>query len=145
MTARRVELTSTMPAAPTAVWHAVMSPEIAPIIDPSVREWRPDRTPVGVGTRFTIGGRLGVVPIRGQSEVTCWDPPRQAVFESVTGSGPLLVTATHSFEPAGTGTRYTWRIDLEGPRVAAAIGARLFRRATERQRRALAAYLTRSG
>jgi len=118
-----------------------MSPEIAPVIDPAVREWRPDREPVGVGTRFTIRGRLGVLPIRGISEVVRWEPHEIAIFRSVKGSGPMDMTATHAFEPAGDDTRYTWRIDFDGPAPLVAIAARLFRPALERQQRALDDYL----
>ncbi len=119
-----------------------MSPEIAPIIDPAVREWRPDRDPVDIGTRFTIRGRLGILPIRGVSEVTHWEPMRTATFVSVKGSGPMKMIATHSFEPDGNGTRYTWRIEFSGPWPAVALGAKLFGRAVAAQQRTLASYLT---
>jgi len=121
-----------------------MSPEIAPIIDPAVREWRPDRERIDVGTRFTIRGRVGVVPIRGTSEVIRWEPHEVGIFQSVAGSGPLRVTATHAFEPAGeSNTTYTWRMDFDGPAFLAAGAAWLFGRAIERQQRTLAAYLER--
>lgn len=119
-----------------------MSPEVAPIIDPGVREWRPDREPVGIGTRFTIRARLGIVPIRGVSEVTQWEPKRTATFKSVKGAGPMRMTATHTFEPDGDSTRYTWSIEFVGPWPVPVVGARLFGRAIEAQQRTLAAYLT---
>jgi hypothetical protein len=118
-----------------------MSPEIAPIIDPAVREWRPDREPIDVGTRFTIRGRVGLLPIRGTSECIRWEPCEIAVFHSVQGSGPLQITATHSFQPGADGTRYTWRMDFDGPAPLAAGSAWLFTRAIARQQRTLAAYL----
>ena len=118
-----------------------MSPDIAPIIDPGVREWRPDREPVGIGTRFTIRARLGMLPIRGTSEVIEWDPPRRATFVSVRGAGPMRMTATHTFAPDGDRTDYTWSIEFRGAWPLTALGARLFRRAIERQQRTLAAYL----
>jgi hypothetical protein len=121
-----------------------MSPEIAPIIDPSVREWRPDRDPIDVGTRFTIRGRLGIVPIRGVSETMRWEPPRTATFVSVKGSRPLRVTATHTFEPSGDRTRYTWCIEFAGPLPLVVLAARLFRPAIDRQQQTLCAYLARS-
>ena len=142
MTSRHVERTAVLPGPPVGAWEAVMSPEIAPLIDPAVREWRPDRTPVDVGTRFTIRARLGILPIRGTSEVTRWEPPRTAHFASVSGSGPMRMIATHTFAPAGADTTYTWRIEFRGPWVAVALGARLFGRAIEVQQRTLAAYLS---
>ena len=143
MTTRVVSRTTVLPVAPDAVWHAVMSPEIAPIIDPSVREWQPDREPVGVGTRFSIRGRLGVVPIRGTSEVVRWEPPTVATFESVTGSGPLQMTATHTCEAVDGGTSYSWQVTLTGPWPVVVLGAWLFSGALEKQSRALASYLAR--
>lgn len=119
-----------------------MSPEIAPLIDPAVREWRPDRQPVDVGTRFTIRAKLGLLPIRGTSEVTRWEPPRAATFVSVKGSGPMRMTATHTFAPVANGTHYTWCIEFSGPWPAVTVGAKLFGSAIETQQRTLAAYLT---
>jgi carbon monoxide dehydrogenase subunit G len=142
VTTTRVERTTVLPGPPGDAWDAVMSPEVAPIIDPGVREWRPDREPIDVGTRFTIRARLGIIPIRGMSEVTRWEPKHIATFHSVKGAGPMKMTATHTFEPDGDGTRYTWAIEFAGPWPAAAVGAKLFGRAIEAQQRTLAAYLT---
>ena len=101
-----------LPHPPEDVFAAVMSPEIAPQIDPAVRRWEPDRRPIGLGTRFTIRGRFQWLPVRGTSVVTSWDPPRAGVFESVSPSRPLRVVAAHRFEADGTGTRYTWESTL---------------------------------
>jgi hypothetical protein len=49
------------------VFAVVNSPETAHLIDPAVREWSADTRPIGIGTCFTIRGRLGIVPIRGKS------------------------------------------------------------------------------
>ena len=62
-----VDRTTVIPSPPDVVFAAVMSPDTAPLIDPGVREWRPDTEPIGVGTRFSIRGRLGALPIRGTS------------------------------------------------------------------------------
>lgn len=145
VTERRIARTAVLPGSPHAAWEAVMSPEIAPIVDPAVREWRPDRDPIDVGTRFSIRARLGVLPIRGTSEVTRWEPPRTASFASVKGSGPMTMTATHAFEPEGEGTRYTWSIEFVGPWPAVALGVRLFRRAIEAQQKTLESYLKSPG
>ena len=142
MATRIAERTTLLPGRPDAAWAALMSPDVAPIIDPSVREWRPDREPIGVGTRFTIRGRLGLLPIRGTSEVVRWEPHELAIFQSVQGSGPLQITATHALEPLDEGTRYTWRMEFEGPAPLGAMSAWLFRRAIERQQRTLATYLS---
>jgi hypothetical protein len=122
-----------------------MSPETAPRIDPAVRTWTPDRRPIAIGTRFTIRGRLGRLPIRGTSEVVAWDPPNGARFRSVTPTWPARMAAQHTFEVDGLQTRYTWSITFEArsalaaPLVAAA--ARRFERAMEAQAQALTDYL----
>jgi hypothetical protein len=141
MTRRVVERSSQLPGPPDAVWHALMSPEIAPIIDPSCKEWRPDRDPVGVGTRFLIRGRLGGVPFRATSEVATWDPPRLGVFESVRPARPLKMFATHALAPDGDGTAYRWTIEIKGPWPLVALIARLWPGAMARQERAMSDYL----
>jgi Polyketide cyclase / dehydrase and lipid transport len=144
MTERRVERTTLLPCLPELAWNAVMSPDIAPRIDPAVKSWTPDREPIDVGTRFTIRGRLGILPIRGVSETVRWDPPHVGAFLSVQGSRPMRVLATHSFEPSETGTRYTWCMDFVGPLPMVAFAARLFAHAIQRQQTTLSAYLDQS-
>lgn len=141
-----VEKTTVLPAPPAEAFAAVNSPEIAPVIDPAVRMWKPDSDPIGVGTRFTIRGQLGIIPIRGVSETTTWDPPHLATYRSVSPTWPFLMTAEHRFDPEGTDrTRYTWTITFHEANAVArpliALAARLFRRATANQADALTAYL----
>ena len=135
MTTRRVTRTTVLPGSPESAWNAVMSPDVAQKIDPAVKEWTPDSEPIDVGTRFTI---------RGVSEAVQWEPPNVAAFVSVQGSRPLRVVATHRFETSGTGTRYTWSMDFDGPRLLVTLAARLFGRAIERQQRTLSEYLDHS-
>lgn len=94
------------------VFGAVMSPEIAPLIDPAVRRWDPDRRPIGVGTRFTIRGRFQWLPIRATSRVIVWEPPTRAVFEAERPTWPLRLRATHTFDEIGNETSYTWSITV---------------------------------
>ena len=118
-----------------------MTPEVVPVIDPSVREWRADREPVCVGTRFTIRGRLGPVPFRATTEVTHWEPAVRAVFETVRPARPMRMVATHELAAAPGGTDYRWTIEITGPAPLAAGSARLWRSAMEKQAVALCAYL----
>ena len=143
MTTRVVERRSVLPGPPDAAWHALMAEEVAPIIDPAVREWRPDRMPVDVGTRFSIRGRLGSIPFRATSEVVHWDPPRLGVFRSVRPARPMHMRATHELAPDGDGTAYRWAIEIEGPWPLVVLTARLWRGAMEAQAAALTAYLAR--
>lgn len=135
------ERTTMLPGGPADAWHAVMTPDIAPLIDPGVRSWQPDTEPTGVGTRCAIRGRLGGVPFRATSEVLTWELNRRAVFRNVRPAWPLRIVGTHTFEPVGAETRYTWRIDVSGPPPASRLIASLFRRSIAAQATALAAYL----
>ena len=143
---RTIARTTTLPSPPSVVFAAVNSPDTAALIDPAVREWRPDIRPIGVGTRFTIRARLGVIPIRGASEVITWEPPQLAEYRSTSPTWPFRMTARHQFEPTvGGGTDYTWSISFEEVNVVArpliAIGARLFERALAAQADKLGRYL----
>jgi hypothetical protein len=141
MRTHTAERTTMLPGAPAGAWHAVMAPDIAPLIDPSVRTWQPDTEPPDVGTRYVIRGRLGGVPFRAMSEVVTWEPNRRAVFHNVRPAWPLRMVATHTFEPVGTDTRYTWRVDVGGPPLVSRLIASLLRRAMSAQASALSEYL----
>lgn len=143
MTRRVVARQTLLPGPPGAVWHALMAEDVAPIIDPAVREWHADREPVDVGTRFSIRGRLGAVPFRATSEVAHWDPPRLGVFRSVKPARPMHMRATHELVPDGDATDYRWTIEIDGPWPVVVLTARLWRRAMVNQARALTAYLER--
>lgn len=141
-----IDRSTILTTAPPMVFAVVNSPETARLIDPAVSEWSADSRPIVVGTRFTIRGRLGIVPIRGTSEVVVWDPPRLSEYRSVAPVWPARMTARHRFEerPDG-GTEYTWSISFEEVSLVArplvAIFSRLFRRAFAAQAEALESYL----
>lgn len=143
-----VTRTTALPAPPVAAFAAVNSPLIAPLIDPAVKEWTPDREPVDVGTRFRIRGRLGRIPIRGTSETVEWEPPTLAAYKSVAPTWPIRMTASHRFEGREDGgTDYTWTItfievNIIG-RPVIALAAKLFKVAQANQAEALHAYLSR--
>lgn len=141
-----VERTTVLTHPPTMVFAVVCSPETAPLIDPAVREWSADVRPIAVGTRFTIRGHLGRLPIRGRSQVVTWAPPRLAELRSLTPRWPLSMAVRHQFDerPDG-GTAYTWSITFQETSVLARpvipIAARLFERAFAEQAEALTRYL----
>ncbi len=141
-----IERTTAIASPPEMVFAVVNSPETAAKIDPAVRVWSPDRRPIGVGTRFSIRGRLGRLPIRGTSEVVVWDPSTRSEFRSVAPSYPFRMSAQHRFDarPDG-GTDYTWTVSFHEVSVIArpfvAVAARRFRRALDAQVVALIAYL----
>ena len=142
-----IDRTTALAAAPPMAFAVVNSPETAHLIDPAVREWSADSRPIVVGTRFTIRGRLGIVPIRGTSQVVVWDPPTRSEFRSVAPTWPLRMTARHRFEQRSDGgTEYTWSITFEEASIVArpliAVLRRLFCRALATQAEALDSYLS---
>ena len=139
---RTVRRTTVVAAPPSRVFEALTSPEVVPLVDPSVRSWVPHSEPVGVGTRFSIRGRMGRLPFRATSEVTAWDPPGHAAFRAVRPAWPLTIAADHRCDGGdGEGpTTYTWTITLTGPGPAVALAARLFRGVQARQAAALGAH-----
>ena len=146
---RAISRTSLLSSPPELVFAVVNSPETAPLIDPAVRRWQPDRRPIGVGTRFSIRGRLGIMPIRATSEVVRWDPPAFAEFRSVSPAWPMRMVAEHRFIDHDGGTEYTWSITFQELSVVArpvvALTARLFERAFAAQAEKLDAYLADRG
>lgn len=134
-----------LPHPPELVFAAVMSPEIAPQIDPAVRKWEPDRRPIGVGTQFTIRGWFQWLPVRGVSRTTVWEPPLRGEFESVKPTRPISLQAVHAFERENDGTRYRWTVTFHHPyaigRAATRLAAPLLERTIADQNRALAAWL----
>ena len=102
-------------------------PSTAPVIDPAVREYRPDHLPMGVGTRNLIRLHMWGIPLRVVSVVRDWEEGHRMVMENVKPRRPVTVTATHSFEPDGDACTYTWAMAFEahgilgrllGPHVA---------------------------
>jgi ligand-binding SRPBCC domain-containing protein len=87
-------------------------PSTARLIDPAIREYRPDTVPLRVGTRIRIRLRLWGLPVRAESVVRAWDEGRRMVMESVRPSWPVRVVATHSFAPDGEGCTYTWAVEV---------------------------------
>ena len=140
-----IEKKTLLPHPADDVFAALMSPEIAPLIDPAVKTWQPDRRPIGMGTEFTIRGRFQWLPIRGRSRVTVWDRPVRAVFESLGPTWPMRLIAVHSCEAHdGAGTRYTWSITIEHGALGRLIARRLATlvdRSMDDQARALTAWL----
>jgi hypothetical protein len=107
-------------------------PSTATVIDPAIREYRPDTLPMRSGTRNVIRMRMWGLPVRAVSVVKEWEPGARMVMENERPSWPVRVVATHRFEPAGTDRcAYTWAIDLHpvGPlgRVAARLLGRFLR------------------
>jgi hypothetical protein len=111
----------------------VADPSTARLIDPAIREYRPDTVPMREGTTTLIRFRMFGLPVRATSVVRAWEPGRRMVMENTRPSRPVRVTGEHRFEPDddGDGCTYTWAIDcapvgLLG-RPAASLMARFWR------------------
>lgn len=104
-------------------------PSTARIIDPAVREYRPDSVPMREGTRTDIRFRMWGLPVRAVSVVRCWEPGGRMVMVSERRTRPVRVVATHRFEPAGPDRcTYTWAIGLVPVGPLGPLAARLFAR-----------------
>ena len=98
-------------------------PSTAPVIDPAVREYRPDSLPMRHGTRNLIRFRMWGIPVRVTSVVREWEQGRRMVMENVKPSWPVRAVATHSFAPDGEACTYTWAMEFRcsGP-IGAVVG-----------------------
>jgi len=109
----------------------IADPSTARLIDPSVREYRPDTLPMRVGTVNQVRFRMFGLPVRATSVVREWDPGRRMRMESTRPARPVKVVAEHTFEPNGDGCTYTWAIETTPVgvigRPAAALMARFWK------------------
>jgi hypothetical protein len=107
--------TSTVLEVPAAFAFGFLAdPSTATIIDPAIREYRPDTLPMGVGTRNVMRMRVWGVPARAESIVEAWEPGVLMQFVSTRPTRPARVRAVHRFEPLGDERcRYTWTITIE--------------------------------
>ena len=104
-------------------------PSTATVIDPAIREYRPDTLPLRVGTRNVIRMRMWGLPVRAVSVVQAWEPGVRMVMENVRPSRPVRVVGTHRFEATGADRcTYTWAIDLHPVGPLGPVAARLLGR-----------------
>jgi hypothetical protein len=105
-------------------------PSTATVIDPAVREYTPDTSPMRVGTRNRIRLRIWGFPVRAVSIVEAWEPGHRMVMVSERPARPVRVSATHRFDPLGPERcRYTWQVDLVATMPLGSLAARLLCRA----------------
>ena len=92
---------------------------------------------MGLGVMNHMKLRLLGVNRNITSETTDWDPGIRMAFRSLTPGRPVVVSATHLFEPCAAGTRYTWSMGFTpkgiGGRLAARCAAALLRRNADAQ------------
>jgi hypothetical protein len=103
-------------------------PSTANVIDPAVREYKPDSLPMRQGTRNLIRFRMWGIPMRIISVVREWEPGRRMVMENVKPSWPVRAVATHSFAPDGESCTYTWAMEFRSSGPLGALIGRVFAR-----------------
>ena len=104
-------------------------PATATVIDPAVRDYRPDALPMRLGTRNTIRLRMWGVPLRATSVVKEWQPGAVMVMENERPARPVRVAAHHRFVPTGPERcTYEWRIAVTPTGPFGSLTARLLAR-----------------
>ncbi len=104
-------------------------PSTATIIDPMIREYRPDTPTMALGTRNVLRLRVWGLPLRSESVVEAWEPGVLMRMASTRPTRPVKVLAEHRFEPLGDERcRYTWAISCEPTVPGGWLVARLFGR-----------------
>ena len=93
---------------PPVAFEYLADPGTATVIDPMIVHYRPDRVPMGVGTRVDLRVRTLGVAVSLASEVVVWEPAQRMVFRSTAPARPIDIVAEHRFEADPLGTRYTW-------------------------------------
>jgi len=68
--------------------------------------------PVRVGTRVVHRRKLGPQTVSATSEITAFDPPRLVSFRGI--DGPIRGEGSQRVEPAGTGSRVSFEMELKG-------------------------------
>ncbi len=124
---RTVERTIDIAAPPEAVDAVVHDPALQPRWRSSLVSWRQEPPgPVAVGTRYHGVSRVAGREVESRYEVVAVERGRGSTVRGV--GSPVPLEASYRSDPIAGGTRFTYRITLEGrglqriaERVAAAI------------------------
>lgn len=73
--------------------------------------------PIGKGTRYHVRNKPSMGISEGVAEVVDYEPLRRHVLQVDYGSGTMHPILTHLFEPAGSGTSLTRRVQFELPGI----------------------------
>lgn len=111
-------------------------PATAHVIDPAVREYKPDSVPMREGTRNLIRFTMWGLPMRATSIVREWEPGRRMVMENVKPARPVRAVATHSFTPDDEGCMYAWAMEFHYSGPFGALVGRVFARFMQSNARA---------
>jgi hypothetical protein len=102
------ETTIELPASPEVAWAFVVErgKEVEPLrFEPQGAQ--------AVDTLNHLSGRLfGVIPLRGVSRTTAWNPPTTCAFESIKPSWPFRARITETFIPANGCTQHSIHYDI---------------------------------
>ena len=120
-----------LPATPEVAWAFVVErgEEVEPLrFEPQGAQ--------AVDTLNHLSGReFGVIPIRGVSRTTVWDPPRTCAFESIKPSWPVRARITETLTPANGCTHHSIHYEITPRGWIGRLAAPLFCRVMKRSRR----------
>ena len=102
-----------IPAVPDEVFDRLLAEARDSNLDSSFEYWEPRQWPPSVGTRNDFKVRLGVISMRGVSRFAEFDPPRSLLIESAKPVWPFFTRMSWDLVPAGRGTRYTYRMEID--------------------------------
>lgn len=93
----------------------MVNPETAPMVDPTIVEWRPDDYPPKVGTHNRLRGKFGPIKMRITSRFVECDPPHRMVIQGVSPPMSKWTTGIHDLEDIPGGMRYTYTVEMRPP------------------------------
>lgn len=116
-----------IPAPVAEVWEVVADPFRRPGWIDSVTGVHgevPKSAPLLAEQRFTVEGRLGLLPFKAKEEITAVWPGTMIAFHGECGPATYLLTLTVS-ELAGEGTSLSWDMELRPAHEPAPLHTRL--------------------
>lgn len=102
-----------IPAKPDVVFPRLLDAARDGQLDPSFEYWRPRDWPPTIGTLIDFKARVGLIGMKGVSRFAEYGPPRHLLIESVRPRWPFFVRMSWDLDPAGDGTRYTYRMEID--------------------------------
>lgn len=107
-----IEVVVRVRTSPDETFAFVAEPANGPRFDPTILAISTDPYPMRLGSRNTVQMRMLGFPVRAETRVVEFEPGRRMMIRSERPAWPVRAIASHVCEPDGTGTRYTYRIEL---------------------------------
>ncbi len=116
-----------LPVSVDEAWAVLSDTPRMVALDPLIDRYDPEHGVIEAGTLNRVQGRIGPFPTRLVTRTEALEPPKRAVFVSVTPSQPVRIRAEETLDPAEDGCRLrvtitaTSTLPLLGPLFARAI------------------------